>query len=365
MADLIPGENFVNGQQVDDTRLNNHVAGARLTSEAISSRDLVPAKAMENGDLFLVKDASDQALRSAKLEDVRQSNLPLAASTLSTTGTATIGGNTTVAGTFATTGDISTSAGNITSAGSITATNGLSGASLTTSGNASVGGALTIAGNTTFNGTVTGIAQIKEIAEYTILKQTQVVNNGINYGTTNQTYFWTIAYQSLPVTKPANEIWIIEAEFLFCPAVGFKAIINGGSDGITVGHNYSYPFITRLRLGSNTQLKLDITHGGNVASADSVGGEQNPPYSAERTGKPVIQGTFKCVIPASTTWTNEYLAFEFSIGNWYGYTDWYPNGAIIGMDKVNLELYHQIYGQSLPTTSQSQNKFRITKYKTN
>ena len=365
MADLIPGENFVNGQQVDDTRLNNHVAGARLTAEAISSRDPVPTKAMEVGDLFLVKDASDQALRSAKLEDVRESNLPLKASTLQTTGISNLGGNTTIAGTLDTVGNISTSAGNITASGSITATTGLNGSTLTTTGNASVGGTLTITGNTTFNGTVSGVAQIKEIVEYTILPQTQVVNRDINSWTNNTTYFWTIAYQTLPITKPANEIWIIEAEFLYGPAVGYKAIVGGGSDGSDVGVYYSMPFLTKLRRGSNTQLKLDITHGGNVAAAEGVGYYNTAPFPSDMYQKPVFQGTFKCIIPASTTWTNDYLAFEFSCGNLMGYTQIYPEGAKIGINYSSMNVFGYNNGQSLVTTTSDHNKFRITKYKTN
>jgi len=316
MADLIPGENFVNGQQVDDTRLNNHVAGARLTAEAISSRDLVPTKAMENGDLFLVKDASDAALRSAKLEDVRQSNLPLAASTLSTTGTATIGGNTTVAGTLATTGNISTSAGNITSAGSITATNGLSGASLTTSGNASVGGALTITGNTTFTGTVTGISQIKEILEYTIFET--------SYQSSYDSSGWCISFQSVPMTKPASEIWVIEVEAHFRP-FGWSS---GGGDTGSAAVSGNYDLGVKLFQG-NTLLK----------------GIQPTFYGGSYGGGYL---SFSYVLNVGTVVDNTYFKLThtmvqlFAVSNAYYYVEW---GQY----------------QNYPLT----NKFRITKYKTN
>jgi hypothetical protein len=355
MADLIPGENFVNGQQVDDTRLNNHVAGARLTAESISSRDPVPAKAMQVDDLFLVRDASEAALRRAKLEDIRESNIPLAASTFTTTGTSTLGGDTTIAGTLSTTGSISTTQGNVNVAGGVFAVGAISGATAVISGNSSFGGNVTIAGTSTFSGPVNGLPQIKEILEYTIPQASQVTNTSPAY----PSWFWTVAYQSFITTKPANEIWTIDAEFVYQPGlwkVGEDTVPSGPEGSTTqVDIVTTMAFFTRFRVGPSTEFKIDLISSGGIDS----GGWYIRPTTNISGG--FLNGKYSLVIPANVTWTDQYIAFDFSSGRMASaYAPYGGLPATIGISQIQGPYMGTGWGL---VNAFGNNKLRITKFR--
>jgi len=77
---LSAGEVFVNGQQVDQTRLNNHVNGAIVLKGAITEQAQIESPTLASDDKFLVVDTSADTLRKVNASSLVQSNLPVISS---------------------------------------------------------------------------------------------------------------------------------------------------------------------------------------------------------------------------------------------------------------------------------------------
>ena len=74
------GEVFVNGQQVDGTRLNNHINGAIILKGAIKEQTQIESPILASDDKFLVIDTSADNLRQVNASSLVQSNLPVISS---------------------------------------------------------------------------------------------------------------------------------------------------------------------------------------------------------------------------------------------------------------------------------------------
>lgn len=138
MAQIQSPETFVNGQQVTDTRLNNHVNGALLLPGAITDQTLLASNTLATGDQFIVNDVSASALRKVDAESVLNSGLPITTSAV--TGSAGADISITPAATYKL-----NVAGNLAATGNlaITGTTTITGA-LTASSDATVSGKLTL-----------------------------------------------------------------------------------------------------------------------------------------------------------------------------------------------------------------------------
>lgn len=74
------GEVFANGQQVDGTRLNDHVNKAVILKGAIKEQDQIESPVLASDDKFLVIDTSADTLRKVNASSIVQSNLPIISS---------------------------------------------------------------------------------------------------------------------------------------------------------------------------------------------------------------------------------------------------------------------------------------------
>ena len=82
MPQLLKGETFVNGQQVQDYRLNQLVDSAQLLVGAISEQPAMTANTVEASDQTLINDGG--VLKRTTFGDVLNSNLPATHSTVAT-----------------------------------------------------------------------------------------------------------------------------------------------------------------------------------------------------------------------------------------------------------------------------------------
>lgn len=77
MAQIQSPENYIDGQQVTATRLNNQTNGAILLPGAITDQTSLPSNTVASNDQVLLHDISSSSLRSATAGDLLGSGLPV------------------------------------------------------------------------------------------------------------------------------------------------------------------------------------------------------------------------------------------------------------------------------------------------
>lgn len=319
------GQFFVNGETVDDDRLNGHVNNATLLVGAINGRDFITSKTLSVNDQFLLYRAADNALRVTNATDILRSNLPIEASTI------TASGNLSTSGTFTSTGLITASAGinsvgNIVTTGNITTSAGsLNSATLNVTGAATIGGAgttTTINGTVNFTGITSGLSAIKAIEEYTIQLSTVSTRDSSGFA---------IGWQTLPMTKPVGEIWILDIQ------INSNLATSPNFDNINQLQLPDTVYSTCLRLnkGADTVLRQEISMDAAI------------PYQ---------RNNFQVILGVNETIDNTYLRFTWrSTSLVYAGTD---NSSIGG------EYVHYDYGISTTVPFMcSPSKLTITKFK--
>lgn len=202
MAQISKGDTFVDGQQVTGARLNQLVDSSVLLVGAITDQPNITANTLEATDSTIVNDAG--VLKEATIGDILNSNLPI--STSSVTGgtgvdiviTPAAGQKVDVAGAFEST--TSNTTGNATIGGSLTVT----GAS-TLTGNVIADNGFTSNGIANFTGTF----QFGGTVGYALY---EIFEANVSYSNATVPTGWNAVYTSASLTKPSDEIWVIEAD---------------------------------------------------------------------------------------------------------------------------------------------------------
>lgn len=149
MAQILKGDTFANGQQVDGARLNQLVDSATILVGAITEQTAMAANTVEAADETIISDSG--VLKKVQIGSILQSNLPIKTSSVSSnTGqdlvlTPASGQKVDVAGSFES--DTNNTTGNSTVGGNLSVT-GIS----TFNGNATANGNLTVNGSFTYGG---------------------------------------------------------------------------------------------------------------------------------------------------------------------------------------------------------------------
>jgi hypothetical protein len=84
MAQISKGDTFANGEQVTGARLNQLVDSAVVISGAITEQSAMTANTVASNDSVLLYDLSATALRKPTVGDLLNSNIPITASTITT-----------------------------------------------------------------------------------------------------------------------------------------------------------------------------------------------------------------------------------------------------------------------------------------
>ena len=202
MAQIQKGDTFTNGQQVDATRLNQLVDSSVLLVGSISEQTPIATNTLEATDSTIVSDAG--VLKKATISDILNSNLPM--STSSITGGAGVDITVTPA-----------SGQKMDVGGAFEATTS------NTTGNATIGGSLTVTGASTLTGNViadngftsngvanfTGTLQIGGTVGYGLY---EIFEANVTYSNATVPVGWNAMYTSASLTKPSDEIWVIESD---------------------------------------------------------------------------------------------------------------------------------------------------------
>lgn len=202
MAQISKGDTFVDGQQVTGARLNQLVDSSTLLVGAITDQPSITANTLEATDSTIVNDAG--VLKEATIGDILNSNLPITTSAI-TGGTGVDLTLTPAAGQKV---DI---VGNA-EVDDLTVTD-----DLTVSGDLLVTGGSTLTGNViadngfTSNGIAnfTGQLQVNGTVGYVLY---EVFEETVSYSNASVPTGWNAMYTSPSLTKPSDEIWIIESD---------------------------------------------------------------------------------------------------------------------------------------------------------
>lgn len=202
MAQISKGDTFVNGEQVDGNRLNQLVDSAQLLVGAITDQPSITANTLEATDSTIVNDAG--TLKEATIGDILNSNLPV------TTSSITGGAGSDIV--------VTPAAGQkVDVAGAFEAN------SNNTVGNSTIGGNLTVTGSSTLTGNViadngftsngianfTGQFQVNGTVGYVLY---EVFEANVSYSNATVPTGWNAMYTSPSLTKPSDEIWVIESD---------------------------------------------------------------------------------------------------------------------------------------------------------
>jgi hypothetical protein len=202
MAQISKGDTFVNGEQVDGTRLNQLVDSAQLLVGAITDQPSITANTLEATDTTIVNDAG--VLKEATIGDFLNSNLPITTSSINGVTGADIvvapaaGQKFDVAGAFE--ANSNNTVGNSTIGGNLTVTG-----SSTLTGNVVADNAFTSNGLANF----TGQLQVNGTVGYVLY---EVFEATVSYSNASVPTGWNAMYASPSLTKPSDEIWIIESD---------------------------------------------------------------------------------------------------------------------------------------------------------
>lgn len=207
MAQISKGDTFIDGQQVTGARLNQLVDSSVLLVGAITDQPSITANTLEATDSTIVNDAG--VLKEATIGDILNSNLPVTASSV-TTSAITGGAGVDIA--------VTPAAGqkfDVNGAFESTTSN--------TTGNATIGGSLTVTGASTLTGNViadngftsngvanfTGTFQFGGTVGYALY---EIFEANVSYSNATVPTGWNAVYTSASLTKPSDEIWVIEAD---------------------------------------------------------------------------------------------------------------------------------------------------------
>ena len=136
MAQISKGDTFTNGEQVTGARLNQLVDSSTLLVGAITDQPSITANTLEATDTTIVNDAG--TLKEATIGDILNSNLPITASSVTTSAiNGVTGANIAVAPASGQKFDVNGAFESTTS---------------NTTGNSTIGGTLEVTGNTTLTG---------------------------------------------------------------------------------------------------------------------------------------------------------------------------------------------------------------------
>lgn len=206
------GQFFTDGETVNDERLNGHVNNATLLVGAINGRDPIPTKTLTVNDEFLIYRASLNALRVTNVTDILRSNLPVEASTITTTGITTLGGNTNVTGNLAITGNI------------------------TATGNITVNGTLQV-GNATINGRINGTGAVTVSSGTNEERPSSPLTGAIRFNTTRSTLEVYNGTSWISAGSGYNGLSVYGV-FEFTTGTGGFGYISTGSTGPYTGPRY-------------------------------------------------------------------------------------------------------------------------------
>lgn len=201
MAQISKGDSFIDGQQVTGARLNQLVDSSTLLVGAITDQPAVVANSVIATDSTLI---ANSTLKKATVGDVLNSNLPITTSSIT-------GG----AGVDIVVTPASGQKFDVNGAFESTSNN--------TTGNTTMGGTLTVAGVSTLTGNVvasngftsngvanfTGTFQFGGTVGYAL---TEVFEANVSYSNVTVPAGWNAVYTSASLTKPSDEIWVIEAD---------------------------------------------------------------------------------------------------------------------------------------------------------
>lgn len=233
MAQISKGDTFTNGEQVTGSRLNQLVDSSVLLVGAITDQPSITANTLEATDTTIVNDAG--SLKEATIGDILNSNLPVTASSV-TTSAINGGAGVDIVVTPAATRKLDV-------AGAFEAE------SINSVGNATVGGSLTVTGSTTLTGNVvadngftsngvanfTGILQVNGTVGYVLYAVSELALPSPVYivGTTSTTVATTANFGA----KPSEEIWVFKCSFVYiCNGYPFKIAIRYSTETIYTGN---------------------------------------------------------------------------------------------------------------------------------
>lgn len=305
MPQFSKGDTFADGQQVTGVRLNGLVDNATALPGLITDQTNLTANTVDSGDSVLLHDLSAGALREATAGDLLNSNLPITTSSVSgvsgsdITVTPAAGQKLDVDGSFE--ANSSNIVGNSTVGGSLTVT----GAS-TLTGNVIADNGFTSNGVANFTGTL----QVGGTVGYVL---TQIVEENISYSGTLNSGAWTTCFTSASYTKPADEIWVIEADYRFRTNVVI------------------YHAIRLQQTSSSTTL----------AGTFNIEGAGSDYYHVEN-------GLLRSVIQSATTFTSTFTleaqpsssGYVFTIGETtFPYAPTYFNGITLPVSKFRIYKY--------------------------
>lgn len=202
MAQISKGDTFVDGQQVTGARLNQLVDSSVLLVGAITDQPSITANTLQSTDSTIVNDAG--VLKEATIGDFLNSNLPV------TTSSVTGGAGVDIVITPAA-GQKVDVAGNI-EADDVNVTD-----DLTVGGDLIVTGGSTLTGNViadngfTSNGVAnfTGTFQMGGTVGYALY---EIFEANVSYSNASVPVGWNAMYTSASLTKPSDEIWVIESD---------------------------------------------------------------------------------------------------------------------------------------------------------
>lgn len=247
MAQISKGDTFTDGQQVTGARLNQLVDSSVLLVGAITDQPSITANTLQATDTTIVNDAG--VLKEATIGDFLNSNLPISTSAI-TGGTGVDLVLTPAAGQKV---DV---AGNI-EADDINVTDDLTvGDDATISGDLVVTGSSTLTGNViadngfTSNGVAnfTGTFQFGGTVGYALY---EIFEASVTYSNASVPTGWNSIYTSASLTKPSDEIWIIESDLRWRRDMSLvwalrlnlttpSTVLNGTVDIEGAGSNYSH-----------------------------------------------------------------------------------------------------------------------------
>lgn len=210
MAQISKGDTFVDGEQVTGTRLNQLVDSAQLLVGAITDQPSITANTLEATDSTIVNDSG--TLKEATIGDILNSNLPITTSSI----TGGAGADIVVTPAAGQKVDI---AGNA-EVDDLTVTDDLSvGGDLTVTGSSTLTGNVIADNGFTSNGVAnfTGTLQVGGTVGYMLY---EVFEQTVSYSNNSVPLGWNAFYTSPSLTKPSDEIWVIESDFRFRNLIG-------------------------------------------------------------------------------------------------------------------------------------------------
>lgn len=219
MAQIQSPSNYVNGDQVTASNLNNHVNGAILLPGAVTDQTALTVNTVATGDSVLLYDLSVTALRKATASDLLNSGIALTTGLISGSAGADIVINPATTFKLDVTGPVKVDSLEVDAAATITGTTTLVGNLITNGAVSSSTGTNTFTGNVivdsafTSNGTANFIGQLQvngstAYALYEVLEETIA-----KFTATNNSQLYTV-HTTASFSKPSDEIWVVEVQFM-------------------------------------------------------------------------------------------------------------------------------------------------------